>query len=70
MVRQDVVPNLGVIWRNRRDLRSDVPKLGYPTLADFQQTVSSLLNNAHETHREELDSLLALRFQTFGNLIL
>jgi transposase len=37
----------------------------YATFADFQQAISSLLDNAHETHHAELDSLLTLKFQTF-----
>jgi transposase len=38
----------------------------YATFDDFQHAINTLLNNAHLTHREELDSLLTLEFQTFA----
>jgi transposase len=64
-------PNLNLIERLWKFTKKKVLySKYYPTFADFQQAISSLLNNAHETHREELNSLLALRFQTFGNLTL
>ena len=39
----------------------------YATFGDFQNAISSFLDNAHQTYREELDSLLTLKFQTFAD---
>lgn len=59
-------PNLNLIERLWKFTKKKVLySKYYATFADFQQAISSLLDNAHETHREELDSLLTLKFQTF-----
>jgi len=59
-------PNLNLIERLWKFTKKKVLySKYYATFADFQQAISSLLDNAHETHRAELDSLLTLKFQTF-----
>ena len=37
----------------------------YAHFADFKHTISTCLSQAHTTHKQELDSLLTLRFQSF-----
>jgi transposase len=62
-------PNLNLIERLWKFTKKKVLySKYYATFADFQNAISSLLDNAHRTHREELDSLLTLKFQTFRNL--
>jgi transposase len=62
-------PNLNLIERLWKFTKKKVLySKYYETFADFQNAISTLLDNAHQTHREELDSLLTLKFQTFRNL--
>ena len=64
-------PNLNLIERLWKFTKKKVLySRYYPTFADFQRAISSLLDTAHETHRKELDSLLTLKFQTFATLTL
>lgn len=37
----------------------------YATFDEFQEAISDCLRQTHTTHKLELDSLLALNFQTF-----
>jgi transposase len=60
-------PNLNLIERLWKFTKAKVLySKYYATFEDFQSAITSLLDNAHQTHREELDSLLALKFQTFA----
>jgi transposase len=62
-------PNLNLIERLWKFTKKQVLySKYYATFADFQNAITSLLNNAHLTHSEQLDSLLTLNFQTFQNL--
>jgi transposase len=62
-------PNLNLIERLWKFTKKQVLySKYYPTFDDFQRAITSLLDNAHSTHRKELDSLLTLKFQLFKNL--
>jgi transposase len=62
-------PNLNLIERLWKFTKKKVLySKYYATFADFQYAIASLLETAHMTHREELDSLLTLKFQMFQNL--
>jgi transposase len=39
----------------------------YQEFPQFVEAISSFVKNAHKTNKEEVDSLLTLRFQTFHN---
>lgn len=59
-------PNLNLIERLWKFTKKEVLySKYYATFADFCGAITTLLESAHETHPEELDSLLALNFQTF-----
>jgi transposase len=60
-------PNLNLIERLWKFTKNKVLySRYYATFGEFQDAIRSFLDNAHQTHREELDSLLTLRFQTFA----
>ncbi len=40
----------------------------YPDFDAFKFAISSCLDQSHTTHKSALDSLLALRFQSFDNI--
>ena len=62
-------PNLNLIERLWKFTKKKVLySKYYPTFAEFQHAISSLLETAHVAYKEELDSLLTLNFQTFQNL--
>lgn len=62
-------PNLNLIERFWKFTKKQVLySKYYATFTDFQQAIASLLESAHTTHRDELASLLTLKFQTFENL--
>jgi transposase len=59
-------PNLNLIERLWKFTKKEVLySRYYATFAELQHAITSLLDNVHETHHEELDSLLTLKFQTF-----
>lgn len=60
-------PNLNLIerlWKlvKKRCLYSKY----YPEFSQFKAAISDFIEQAHLTHKQELDSLLTLRFQTFN----
>lgn len=60
-------PNLNLIERFWKFTKNKVLySKYYPTFGDFQHAITSLLDTAHLTYRDELDSLLTLKFQTFA----
>jgi len=60
-------PNLNLIERLWKFTKNKVLySRYYATFGEFQDAIRSFLDNAHQTHREELDSLLTLRVQTFA----
>ena len=62
-------PNLNLIERLWKFTKKKVLySKFYPTFTDFQNAITSVLDNTHCEYRHELDSLLALNFQTFQNL--
>ena len=62
-------PNLNLIERLWKFTKKKVLySKYYETFLDFQTAITQLLDNAHERYRDELQSLLALNFQTFGDL--
>jgi len=62
-------PNLNLIERLWKFTKKKVLySKYYASFAEFQHAIVSLLDNAHLTHRQELDTLLNLEFQTFTNL--
>jgi len=61
-------PNLNLIERLWKFTKKEVLySKYYANFTDFQHAISSLLDNVHETHRAQLDSLLTLKFQAFEN---
>jgi transposase len=38
----------------------------YPDFSHFKTAISTFIESAHVTHKKELDSLLTLKFQSFG----
>jgi transposase len=61
-------PNLNLIERLWKFTKKNVLySKYYSTFTEFKEAISSLLANAHITHRKELDSLLTLKFQRFKN---
>lgn len=62
-------PNLNLIERLWKFTKKKVLySKYYASFAEFQHAIASLLDNAHQTHRQELDTLLTLEFQTLKNL--
>ena len=59
-------PNLNLIERLWKFVKKKVLySKYYATFADFRNAITDCLNQAHTTHKKELDSLLTLNFQTF-----
>lgn len=62
-------PNLNLIERFWKFTKKKVLySKYYETFFDFQNAITQLLDTAHVVHRDELQSLLTLKFQTFENL--
>lgn len=62
-------PNLNLIERLWKFTKKKVLySKYYETFLDFQNAITQLLNTAHDTYHDELQSLLTLKFQTFENL--
>ncbi|MBN1652616.1 MAG: transposase [Deltaproteobacteria bacterium] len=61
-------PNLNLIERLWKLTKKKVLySKYYARFSDFQNAILLLLKNVHNTHRQKLDSLLSLEFQTFEN---
>jgi transposase len=59
-------PNLNLIERVWKFVKKQcLNSLYYPDFASFREAISSFVNQMHETHKNELRSLLALNFQLF-----
>lgn len=62
-------PNLNLIERLWKFTKKKVLySKYYASFSEFQNAILLLLTNVHQSHRQELDSLLSLDFQTFENL--
>jgi transposase len=58
-------PNLNVIERLWKFVKKKcLYSKYYEDFASFQDAISNCIDNAHTTHKKELDSLLTLRFQS------
>lgn len=59
-------PNLNLIERLWKFVKKKaLYSRYYPTFADFQRAISDVLDQTHTTYRDNLRSLLTLKFQTF-----
>jgi transposase len=59
-------PNLNLIERLWKFVKKEcLYSTYYASFRDFKQAISDCLAQTHTTHKQELDSLLTLRFQTF-----
>lgn len=59
-------PNLNLIERLWKFVKKPcLYSIYYPDFTLFKQAISSCLNQCHTTYKQELDSLLTLRFQSF-----
>ncbi len=59
-------PNLNLIERLLKFVKKNcLYSTYYANFKDFKQAISECLAQTHTTYKEELDSLLSLRFQTF-----
>ena len=62
-------PNLNIIERLWKFVKKKALYSTYHSnFTDFQLAITRVLNQTHTTYKKELDSLLALRFQTFKNV--
>jgi len=62
-------PNLNLIERLWKFVKKEcLYSKYYEDFTLFQQAISTCVETAHITHKKELDSLLTLRFQDFGNV--
>src|SRR5262245_56238144 len=62
-------PNLNVIERLWRFVKKQcLYSKYYPDSSSFQQAVLTCIQQASTTHKEELNRLLTLRFQTFAEV--
>lgn len=60
-------PNLNLIERLWKFVKKKVLySKYYANFSDFRKAITDCLNQTHTTHKKELDSLLALRFQVFN----
>ena len=61
-------PNLNLIERVWKFVKAEVLASRYlPTFDDFQKAIDGCLADLHGKHKPRMDTLLALRFQTFEN---
>jgi len=61
-------PNLNLIERLWKFVKKQcLYSTYYADFAQFKAAISHCLNQCHSTHKQELDSLLTLRFQSFRN---
>ena len=59
-------PNLNLIERLWKFVKKQcLYSKYYENFTLFQEAISTCVENAHNTHKKELDSLLTLRFQSF-----
>jgi transposase len=59
-------PNLNLIERLWKFVKKNVLySKYYANFSDFRTAITECLNQAHTTHKKELDSLLTLNFQAF-----
>jgi transposase len=59
-------PNLNLIERLWKFIKKKcLYSVYYPNFTDFKQGISDCLGQTHTTYKNDLDSLLTLRFQTF-----
>ena len=59
-------PNLNLIERVWRFTRAEcINSIYYPSFKTFKEAISSLLETAHSTHKNELETLLTPNFQLF-----
>jgi transposase len=59
-------PNLNLIERLWKFVKKKcLYSIYYANFKDFKQAISECLAQTHSTYKEELDTLLTLRFQTF-----
>lgn len=62
-------PNLNLIERLWKFVKKQcLYSKYYENFTLFQEAISTCVENAHITHKKELDSLLTLRFQSFKKL--
>jgi transposase len=61
-------PNLNLIERLWKFIKKQcLYSTYYADFAQFKAAISNCLNQCHSIHKQELDSLLTLRFQSFRN---
>ena len=59
-------PNLNLIERLWKFVKKKVLySKYYPNFSEFRNAITDCLNQTHTTHKQELESLLSLNFQTF-----
>jgi transposase len=59
-------PNLNLIERLWKFVKKQcLYSIYYPDFNAFKEAISSCLDQCHTTYKEELNSLLTLRFQSF-----
>jgi transposase len=59
-------PNLNLIERLWKFVKKQcLYSIYYADFNAFKEAISSCLNQCHTTHKQELESLLTLRFQSF-----
>ena len=62
-------PNLNLIERLWKFVRKKcLYSTYYPNFELFKQAISDCLAHTHDTYKDELDSLLTLKFQTFNGI--
>lgn len=62
-------PNLNLIERLWKFVKKQcLYSIYYPDFESFKQSISSCLAQCHTTYKQELESLLTLRFQSFKNI--
>ena len=62
-------PNLNIIerlWKLMK--RQCLYSTYYPDFKSFKEAISNCLNHTHDVHKEALDSLLTLKFQSFNKV--
>ena len=62
-------PNLNLIERLWKFVKKQcLYSIYYPDFTAFKNAITSCLDQCHTTHKQELDSLLTLRFQSFKDV--